>query len=134
MRANDSKERHACLCPVRQSSRTRVRNIRQLRVLVLHASHIHAAADEQIVFISPAVELPRFFWRQNCQAIEASFVKPYAQFVNSVVKLILRCPPVKCITDAIFIAWMRAEIRDLIQRPIHNWYAAKNRADMAKRH
>ena len=86
------------------------------------------------MLVGPVIESSGFFRRQHGQVVESGLVKPDTQFFNSVMVLVFRCPPVKRITDTIFVARMSAEVDDLVERFINDWQASKNGSDMTEWH
>lgn len=100
----------------------------------LYSRNIDAAADEQIVFVSPAIESSGLFRRQHSEVSESRFVKPDAQFIHGVMVLVFWSPPVERIADTIFVIRVRAEVDDLVERFVNDWQATKDRSDMAERH
>ena len=100
----------------------------------LYSRNIDAAADEQIVLVSPPIEPSGFFRRQHSEVGESCFVKPDTQFIHGVMVLVFWSPPVERIADTIFVTRVSAEVDDLIERFVDDWQATKDRSDMAERH
>src|SRR5258708_10873179 len=80
------------------------------------AEHIHAAADEEVVLVAPAIHSAGFLRRQNREVAETGLAKPRFELGERVVMLIVRRVPVERVTQSVLPALMRTEIDDLVEQ------------------
>ncbi len=94
--------------------------------------HIDSAAGQQIPLPESSVPVTVFFRRQFFDIGESGGGEPVSEFLNGVMMLVLGCPPVPRIADAILVAGVGTEADDLIECAIDDGDSAEECAEVAE--
>ena len=79
---------------------------------------INATANDQIVPVCPVVQWTGFGWREFDELVKGRGPKPVHEFLDCVMRLVLRAVPVKRIADTILPDGMVGEVHDFVQREV----------------